>query len=431
MNTPWAALLCKFNDDDSEPFERGFYERLFTTAGSGSLNMVDYFADCSHGNADVSGSEVFGWYTLNKARNEYTGSGPNWQGRLDLVNWARQAATDAGVDLTRFYGVVVCMNVATDLFGGGGRLAVCDLNSMRPALLGQEMGHGYGLAHSRIDGSTDDYRDPWDTMSTASPYSASHDEFGSVGPGLNAWNMRSQGWLDETRVWRGSGSGFNSTIVLRPLHRRDLPGLLAAELPGGYLAEFRVQERWDAEIPRPAILVHRFDDNHSYLMPATAGSSDLAEGDKFERGSQTIAWVGYTALEVQDIDAKSLTATLRVEHTPRQRQPHEFEGIFGQIIGGVGVDGGGILILPGRVVPIPPWDPTIRILEQIAVYRESAHINDSSLQDAVRRHALERIVLHATTNLDKLHVFESPPQHPGELHEHEHEQRDRPEATSS
>ena len=420
MNTPWAVLLCKFNDDDSEPFPRRFYERLFTTAGSGSLNMVDYFQDCSHGDADVSGSQVFGWYTLGKRRDEYVGSGPNWQGRLDLVNWARQAATDAGVDLTLYYGVVVCMNVSTDLFGGGGRLAVCDLNSMQPALLGQEMGHGYGLAHSRIDGSTDDYRDPWDTMSTASPYSAPHDEYASVGPGLNAWNMRSQGWLDEARVWRGGGSAFDSTIVLRPLHRRDLPGLLAAELPGGYLAEFRVQERWDAGIPRAAVLVHSFDDNHSYLVPASSGSRDFGEGDRFERGSQTIPWVGHTALEVVDIDAEAHTAEIRLQHVPRQRGT-EFEGIFGQILGGVGVDGGGILILPGgRVVPIPPWDPTIRIAEQIAVYRDSAHINDLTLQDAVRRRALENITAHAQKGLAGLHVFETPPLKHGEVHEHHH-----------
>jgi hypothetical protein len=290
---------------------------------------------------------------------------------------------------------------------------------MQPSLLGQEMGHGYGLSLSGLEGSTADYQDPWDTMSTANASSAPHAEYGSVGPGLNAWNMRGQGWLDETRVWRGGGGAFDATIVLRPLHRRDLPGHLAVELPGGFLAEFRVQERWDEGIPRPAVLVHRFDGGYSYLMPATSGSADLGEGDKFERGSQMFPWVGYTALEVLDIDAAERTARLRVQRVPRQR--HEFEGIYGEIIGGVTSDGGGIVILPGgRVVPVPPWDPMVRILEQVAVYRESMNVDNAALQDSVRRLALQRITAESAKQLERLHVFESPPLRFGDTHEHGH-----------
>ena len=59
---------------------------MFTSAGVGTLNMVQFFTDLSHGAIDLSGSRVFGWYTLNKAKSEYLGSGPNWQGRQDLVN---------------------------------------------------------------------------------------------------------------------------------------------------------------------------------------------------------------------------------------------------------------------------------------------------------------------------------------------------------
>ena len=105
----------------------------------------------------------------------------------------------------------------------------------------------------------------------------------NIGPGLNAWCMRSRGWLDESRVWSGPYDGFDSTVTLRPLHHRSLPGYLAAEI-GQYLVEFRVRERWDAAIPRAAVLVHRFEANHSYLMPAVSGSEDLVKGDRFESG---------------------------------------------------------------------------------------------------------------------------------------------------
>jgi hypothetical protein len=56
---------------------------------------------------------------------DYTGSGINQQGRADLITWARQAATDDKVDLSKFFNVVVCLNVETDLYGGDAG-AVCD-----------------------------------------------------------------------------------------------------------------------------------------------------------------------------------------------------------------------------------------------------------------------------------------------------------------
>jgi hypothetical protein len=281
--TPWAILLCKWSDHNDEPKPRNFFEDLFTEAGSGTFNMVDYFFAMSHETIDLTGSQVFGWFTLPKAKTDYAGNvgtPPSGQiNRQGLVDLARSTAVSGGVDLTQYYGVVVVMNVLTDLFGGGGRQALCDPGSFEPTVLGQEMGHGYGLAHSRVDGSTGDYQDPWDTMSTwDSCYWADNDQYTLIGPGLNAANMRGQGWLDEVRVWRASSTAFSQEIELRPLHRHDMPGFLAAEVPGtpgGFLVEFRMNEAWDAGFPRSAVLVHRFEDNHSYRMIGIGGHSDL------------------------------------------------------------------------------------------------------------------------------------------------------------
>src|SRR5215831_6411939 len=122
IQTPWAILLCKFSDNATEPFPRSFYENLFTFSGLGTMNMVDFYGDMSHGQLDLRGSKVFGWYTLTQKRSDYTGSGPNPAGRQALIDWAKQAATSAGVNLANYFNVVVCMNVQTDLFGfiGGG-----------------------------------------------------------------------------------------------------------------------------------------------------------------------------------------------------------------------------------------------------------------------------------------------------------------------
>ena len=315
-STPWAILLCKFNDDASEPNTRQFYERLFTQAGNGALNMVDFFSDASHGQIDLNASQVFGWLTLDKAKSDYTGSGANPAGRTALIDWARAAAARANIDLSPFFGVVVYMNVGTDLFGVlGGKAMVGDLNSV-PSVIAQEMGHGYGLDHSRKQGSEDDYQDPWDVMSTMSAFQASHPEWEFVGPGLNAANMASRGWLDETRTWFGGG-----IVNLRPLHRRDLQGVLAVQA-GDLYVEYRTQERWDAAIPDPVVLVHRFADNHSYVLPGTNGAFGLLQGGHAEYGDLSLINGPWTSVDVLSIDDANKTAQVQVKSFQRGQRDH-------------------------------------------------------------------------------------------------------------
>jgi len=45
-------------------------------------------------------------------------------------------------------------------------------------------------------------------------------DYTDIGPGLNAQNIRSRGWLEESRVWTSVG-GFDATVTLRPLHWRE------------------------------------------------------------------------------------------------------------------------------------------------------------------------------------------------------------------
>ncbi len=137
IQSPWAILLCKFSDDDSEPFSRKYYEDLFTSSGNGSQNMVDFFRDFSHGTLELGNSQVFGWYTLNKSRSDYGLTGEvKLKNRPNLIKWALQTAAAQGDILSSFVSYVVCMNVPTDLFGGGIGV-VCDNNSMDPSQLFQ------------------------------------------------------------------------------------------------------------------------------------------------------------------------------------------------------------------------------------------------------------------------------------------------------
>lgn len=430
IQTPWAVLLCKFKDDDSEPYGRQRYQDLFTSSGVGKLNMVDFFRDMSHGQLDLSGSRVFGWYTLDMNRSDYLAGGDINKGRNDLIASAREAAS---ADLTKngpFFSVVVCMNVPTDLFGGGAG-AVCDdgrwptdgtgadtvatgMSSMSPSLLGQEMGHVYGLAHSRADGSTADYMDPWDVMSNAARFMSPHPNFTDLdvrarpvfrlGPGLNAANMAGRGWLDESRVWKTSNESFDTVVTLRPLHRRDLSGFLAARL-GKFLVEFRIKEGWDAALDRAAVLIHRFDDNQSYLMSASNGDQDLVPGSVFgttQTGSSHASiFTGATGVEVVEINANERFAKIRLVHRPAFEEPSLGGILFG------GVTGGYILVGKG-IRRIPPHSPLIRILDQVVAYDSSESIASVHLRTAVRRETLSTIASLVENQMQTLRTFHQP-----------------------
>lgn len=119
--------------------------------------------------------------TLDQKRADYSGSQVSMAGKINRVELIEVAKTKAGVQLSKFAGVLVSVLGATDLFGlTNGMAAVCDSTNLQPSLLGQEMGHGYGLAHARKDASEDDYEDPWDVMSTANAHEAPNADFTNV-----------------------------------------------------------------------------------------------------------------------------------------------------------------------------------------------------------------------------------------------------------
>jgi hypothetical protein len=413
MISSWAVLVCKFQEDMSPTLPIEHYKRLFTGDGTGSFNMTDYFSTMSHGNLDLTQSQVFGPFTIplaNKAAYDALGSGA----RAKLIQIGQQTAAANGIDLTKFAGLVVCMNGPMDIFGAlGAMFAAFDSGTwLAPSICGQEMGHGYGLDHSRMDGSTADYKDPWDTMSTWSPYEVPNTEYNDIGPGLNAWNMRSQSWLDESRVWTcdGSGGGTVTTVQLRPLHRRDLSGFLAINI-GEYLVEYRKQERWDANIPRSAVFVHRFDDGHSYVMRGTNGNFDLVAGDIFQQG--TNEFTGIQKVEVKSIDDSTSTATIAVTCQDRAQPPNAT--LWGFLLGGVANDGGGWIIVNGRGIRVPPGDPPwVSVLQQIAVFQEARDIGDGGARLAAQRTALRNIEQQLRAIGIELNAFKVPAQRPRE-----------------
>jgi hypothetical protein len=341
MADPWAILLIHFSDDDTEPFDKAWYRRMFTAEGAGDWGMYDWFRDNSHGRVDLAGSEVFGWYTLDMKTSEYIGNGQNQDARRDLVIACKEKARAEGVAVDDFAGTLVILNYGRDLFGGGeGAVAGddgknLDVSGLAPAIIAQEMCHVYGLQHSKRLGSPEvEYGDSWDMMSSLGPYSSANPAITTrtvrgelaypIGPGLNAANMWSQGWLDESRVWSPSGETVSERVTLRPLHRRDLDGHLAARF-GELFIELRVAEGWDAGIPRATVLVHLFEQGSSWLVADskgsfewTAGSVSGAEGMPAAPAELDLGVVEFT---VEQIDAEARSATLRFTRTTGRGAP--------------------------------------------------------------------------------------------------------------
>jgi hypothetical protein len=338
------------------------------------------------------------------------------------VKWAKEAALvyhpdQPKVDFSKFDGVVVVYNRPVDLFGyRGGMTAVCDSQSMMPSLVGQEMAHGYGLAHSRSDLLSkideNDYHDPWDVMSTAAfPYmQANHPKYGprSIGPGLNAANMDSRGWLDNSRVWT-TKYGVDTEVELRPLHRRDLSGFLALRIEN-FLIEFRMNEGWDAAIGGPVVLVHYFEDGHSYIMsPVLDSKGDVFEIIEGEAGEIKKSDYRFR-IEIQDILMDQRKARIIINYRPRSliiadpiyhKFPMEIES---PAIPFKRANLDVISRIAEKIDKTPEWSLR-HILKSLSDISSTESLSNERIKDTIRREALESIIAVA---YNELRVMEIP-----------------------
>src|SRR6476661_10315002 len=97
VNFPWAIVLARYADKPTVPQQRGYYEDFYTRAGTGGV--VDYWRAVTFGNLDLTGSQVFGWLTMTHNSTELAGL--TFPGaRNTLVQWGRDAAAAAGIDLS-------------------------------------------------------------------------------------------------------------------------------------------------------------------------------------------------------------------------------------------------------------------------------------------------------------------------------------------
>jgi hypothetical protein len=206
-------------------------------------------------------------------------------------------------------------------------------------------------------------------------------------------------------------------ITLRPLHRHDLEGWLAAELPDPdhpdqrWLVEFRNNQGWDGAVPEAAVLTHRLEAYISYLVPPGVDPRRdyLRAGDAITRGPLDDP---HYRFEVVSINHADQTCVLRFSYR-RTRNPFDWlvAPVSGQVLGNIAADGGGLFIRPGGgIVPIGPMDPMLPILQNIAAIRATDQIQDTAAREAAQRSALKEIIKIAQSSMDRLQVTKTPAQ---------------------
>jgi hypothetical protein len=369
--TSIAFLLVKFQGSSVEPMTKLAAEQMFTAVGRGSMNVVDWFDDNTHGSVDIGGSAVFGWLDLSESLASYQAKRTaGTYGRTMIIDLGRAAAAGAGIDLSAFTVVVVVTNVEVDLFGGIG-YACCTAQTAgkavwemqaAPSVLCQELIHSLGVYnHARREGSDVDYQDVYDVMSMFNALPGHHPNFPGLpaGPGLNAAFLQRCGWLDAQRA---SPLG---TVDLRPLHRRDLPGPLYA-LVDGYFVEYRPSRRWDTGFPS-IVLVHRIANDTSYLVAELHAGGTFAWGDPHSRFRE------HGSLVVDAIDDAAEAATITISYVPRS------EKLAGPVLSVFATefsDGGGLVLLGGKIFKIPPHSPHLLLARAAAAL---ASIDESDL----------------------------------------------------
>ena len=375
-----AVLLCKFSDGaGTEPNPASFYEDLILKRGTGGLN--DYWNAASLGAINLDGSQLFGWKTLDVRRADYLAAHP---GRWDKIKGAIDAFA---IDTSKFAAVVAIFNV--DVTDGGAQDGVLvGPSDANVTFLGHETGHVFGLDHS-FDTSTrvaepswpsapGEYYDQHDIMSAMNVDSDTGHRFSPRGPLLNVANLDRMGWLPGARVWSAmQNSSDNYEVDLVALEHPEINGYLAAR-SGGWLAEFRMGDGFDAGLMRPAVLFHNeLADPNSTIISSDAVNFNHEWQPGQVYGNPTIFnRFGGTRVTVVSFNLPKKTARLRIQVKATRPPFIELDTIFGLGIGQLPRNGVLLVVKNGRIIPIPvPGDDPYPILPDLrAVIRE--HVLD-------------------------------------------------------
>jgi hypothetical protein len=189
------VVLCRFNDVPALDIPRAKFFDFVSEYGRGGL--FDYWRDASYGAISLAGSEVFGWYTMKYSFvNDSADPFKNGtQGRFAWIAEAIRLSGEAGVDLSRFYGVIAVMNANADDSNAGRNTAMgiggaWGQTNWRWCSKCQGLAYGGNLGPGRCPaGGTHD-------LTSSSNYALSINDAGFPGQDNWRWCKKCQGLAD-------------------------------------------------------------------------------------------------------------------------------------------------------------------------------------------------------------------------------------------
>lgn len=303
-----ALLLVNFRNDTSQP----------TTIDDMKKQMAwssEFFKEASYQQTSLE-VDVYGWFTLPIAGGSSNSTCP----RQDIKTFAEQAATAAGIDLSKYTRRIYLfplINVCgfSGLSTVGGTPSSAWFNGVPViGVINHELGHSLGLYHSNalacqpnvITGpcSNREYGDAFDTMGNGNGH-------------FNAFQKSRLGWLDfgvspEVLQVTASGTYF--------IDQMELPsrGYKALRISRGGAETFYVEKRsqlgWDSSLVRTGVFVHlssNTNGNSSQLLdmePSTIAYST----DGMLKVGQTFT-DPLTGISIKTLSESRDSATLQIQ----------------------------------------------------------------------------------------------------------------------
>ncbi len=298
---PWVSILCKFSDISTEPNPLSYFQGMY---GSSFPQLDHYWREQSYNQVNVLGSGAYGWYVLPHPRSYYiTGNPP--VANLDALFSDCTAAADPYVYFPNYVGINQMFNSDLDGYAWGGtHYATLDgvskvwRTTWEPpwgyenvAVIGHEMGHGFGFPHSSFN-PANVYDNDWDVMSNAWLCNPSDPTYGCWGQHTISFHKDNYvGWfrpLERVTV----ATADSTTVQLERMALPTLPQPKMVEIPIGgsatsfYTVEARRHSGYDAELDGEAVIIHKVDTTQQ--IPALVQGTNGGTGAMWPVG--TVFW---------------------------------------------------------------------------------------------------------------------------------------------